>query len=731
MNILHRYDCTTLSTFNVIGGSGVSTRLTGGIDGECIQVVPFSTPNQTGIEVFKPYSDQLKIASFFFRPLYNSIQSTNDGVIAKYYTSNSSNSESEVLRLVVKKHSDQKYKVGLFDVSNSSVVYANDLLDISYNLDLNQLSNVPAGGLTDPFREDMKASTVGLNKFTIEFADSEVRLFISIKQSPSAVIPINSTSKNLTKIFLGSDVNTNLFGSKLIYDDIKLGSQEARAITRETQAIHAAKGWVDRFITNNGCLVRYSERSIDNYIYKQSYNPNLPIVTVTVTTGGVEVNGGTFNGSPNFVPNTPSSTNVVYFVKSINENKYMEYNGTTYTDFKSQVDNISEGVGYGMRMAFATGDKVMFDKIENFTEQRLTRKNSKPNTIPTNEQSKGKNCMNWKYNPTLNVSYVTDVATDGDEDRAIALIEAHFKWGSTGAINYKARAIAICEDIWNDISSPFAYKGKTLRVPVISLNTVQPNNSLANPSYFNPQLWKMMVILTGNQKWNNLTNGIYAFMEIMNAYNGSGMPNNFVPFNWDGTIRVNDLENDTYHRISSIDAVRYWFRMYQDFDINKDQRVINSGIKGANYMINYNPSWNAPLPDGYYPVVACKSGINKVDFLGSIENAAGIGGRLFSDKIAGDTTREKRVANLLFSKYENMADGGLIHDNYFGSLDLKVPTAYYSCGIGTICALLYTNKLSNFPKTGYITTQIAKTGTGTAYAMKMPNGKIYKIKTTI
>jgi endo-1,4-beta-D-glucanase Y len=713
MNILHAYDCSSLTPFTIVG-SGVSTRATGGIDGDCIQLVAPSTSTAAGFSISKPFTDNLKIMSFWFRPLFNSINSTSNSVIARIYTSTAS-TETESFRLLVKKVSAQKYQVGIQDVATSTVTYATKLLDKSFDLDLNALASVPAGGLTDPYREDLKAATIGLSKFLIEVTDTEVKLFINSFQLPALTITLNSANKNITKVFFGSDLSANLSGSTLLYDDIRLGKIETAATTREAKAISAAKGWLDRFVTNNGCQIRYSFGEVDDYVWNPSYNQNMPVVDVTVTTQYVETAGNTFNGSPVFIPNNQLDPNAIYRVQAVNEVKYITFNGVEYKKPQAYVDNLCEGVGYALRMAAATNNQVLFDKIENFTEANITRKNSKPNTIPANEASKATNCMHWKYNTTCKVSMVTDVATDGDEDRAIALLEAHLRWGSAGAINYKARSIAIAEDIWTYISSPFTVSKEELRVPVISLNTVNYNNSLANPSYFNAHFWKMLEVVTHDQKWKKMTRGIYAMMKIANDYNSSGMPNNFIPFSWDGTIRTVDLENDENWNRSSYDAVRYSWRAYQDYAVNQDYRAIDSVKKGATFILS-NSFNNAQ----YFPIIKCKTG----QFLGSIENISGISSRLFSNKAIGETALENTAATTLFNKYNLLAEGGTLVDNFYSDTVNDVPSSYYNGALGVIGTLLYTNQLTVFPKIQEL--NLLKKNTQT-FGIKI-GGNLYKLK---
>jgi endo-1,4-beta-D-glucanase Y len=687
MNVLYRYNCDLLTPFTVFG-TGITTQNIGGIDGKCIKIVAPATAISTGIELSKPKTDNLKIASFWFRPLFNSIKNTTDGVIARIYTTDTV--EVESFRIITKKFNEQKFQIGLQNAVDNTVNYASELLDVSYDINMNSLLTIPAGGLTDAIKSQMRASSIGLNKVTISITDSNIELFVNHKQGASATLAINSTNKNLTKLFLG--FNSGIMnGSSIIYDDLKLGTVELSATTDNTKVLSSVNGWLNRFVTNEGCQIRPFDGSLDRYTFLPSFNPLISaVVDVTVTTGDVQISGNTINGSPVFVPNTSAVEGKIYKIIATGETVFVEFTAGQYRELRARVDTISEGTGYALRMAFAINDQVLFDKIETFAQSKWQRNATPINHINTADLSKAPLMMCWKSSPTLVLAFENDIATDGDEDRIIALIEAHYKWGSTGTINYKQRAIDIAENIWNFASSPFEVNLEVLRVPVISLNTTQFNNSLTNPSYFNPQLWKMLEILTTDQKWKKITRGIYAMMTIANNYNLSGMPNNFIPFSWDGTIRTTDLDNNDYHSKSSYDAVRYFWRMYQDYSINKDIRVIDAMQKGANWALNN--SFNNAY---YYPIVNCKTGA----FQGGIENMTAVVSRLFANKAINQSVKETEARDKLINNYITLSDGSTFHDNVFGSLDSAKSSNYYNEAVANMGALLYTNQLSIFPKT--------------------------------
>jgi endoglucanase len=97
---------------------------------------------------------------------------------------------------------------------------------------------------------------------------------------------------------------------------------------------------------------------------------------------------------------------------------------------------VSEAHGYGMVLAAYMADKPTLDSMYGYF---------------THHPSKhGAHLMAWKQ--TLTNGVMTDVAgrvsaTDGDLDVAYALLLAHVQWGSSGAIDYRARALEVMHDI--------------------------------------------------------------------------------------------------------------------------------------------------------------------------------------------------------------------------------------------------------------------------------------------
>ncbi len=141
----------------------------------------------------------------------------------------------------------------------------------------------------------------------------------------------------------------------------------------------------------------------------------------------------------------------------------------------------SETVSYVLYRAVLINDREVFDRTWNWAVKNLQRKNiaqvfdwqeQKWISIPAEKKD---SLFAWRYTPNINGSgrsgiiyyYWTpenngklwrdglDVAPDGDELIAGALIFAHVRWASAGKINYRQEALSIVRDLWDKTVNKF------------------------------------------------------------------------------------------------------------------------------------------------------------------------------------------------------------------------------------------------------------------------------------
>jgi endoglucanase len=128
-------------------------------------------------------------------------------------------------------------------------------------------------------------------------------------------------------------------------------------------------------------------------------------------------------------------------------------------------DNVShsEGQGYGMVMAVAYDDRAAFDRIWQWTDKTLSRRDVR--------------LFSWRYDP--GPGQVTDPnnATDGDLLIAWALQRASLRWN---APEYARASQDIREAILSKL--PVRAGGRTLLAPGLT-GFVQPDSVMINPSY--------------------------------------------------------------------------------------------------------------------------------------------------------------------------------------------------------------------------------------------------------
>jgi endoglucanase len=153
---------------------------------------------------------------------------------------------------------------------------------------------------------------------------------------------------------------------------------------------------------------------------------------------------------------------------------------------------VSEGIGYGMLIAVAMGDKALFDGLWGYWTAH-----------PSNDSL----LMTWK------VPGGAGSAIDADEDVAFALIQADKQWPG-GA--YLTNAKSMLTQIRTKELDP-------------GTNAVRPGNQfgnnasdLTNPSYFAPAYYRVfaMVDTVGAANWTGAVTSVYSYLNKIAPANG-------------------------------------------------------------------------------------------------------------------------------------------------------------------------------------------------------------------
>lgn len=239
-------------------------------------------------------------------------------------------------------------------------------------------------------------------------------------------------------------------------------------------------------------------------------------------------------------------------------------------------DVVSEGIGYTMLRAVWINDQDTFDKVYNFAEKKLSRKN---------KADLGDNLLAWLYQGNT----VSDwgAASDADEDYALALAFADKKWGRpkiAGIENYKDKSIAVQKDIlrletgwvgdkvYLQPGTWFAFKAP---IPV-------------NPSYLAPGHYKVFNQMSPDPRWDKLVDSSYDILwkssGSIDGQIGIGLPADWVQVNDNNSISKSPNLDIDY----KYDAFRTSMRIGMDYAWTGDMRAKNYlTLSGArNFLVN-------------------------------------------------------------------------------------------------------------------------------------------------
>ncbi len=215
--------------------------------------------------------------------------------------------------------------------------------------------------------------------------------------------------------------------------------------------------------------------------------------TVASTGGTTSVGGGSSASYYGYQP-VPSSQNTANFNPAT---WYTTWKTNMYVDCgggQARITNnpgagnptFSEGIGYGMLLAVGNGDRTALDALWAYYK--------------AHEDANG--LMNWQTKDCGATIYGQNGATDGDEDTAMALVQADAKWGG-----YKTDATALINAIkkYETAAGPPSYLLPGDAIGGWSAGTV-------NPSYFAPGYWHVWATYVSDPFWNQLATDAYTML---------------------------------------------------------------------------------------------------------------------------------------------------------------------------------------------------------------------------
>lgn len=196
--------------------------------------------------------------------------------------------------------------------------------------------------------------------------------------------------------------------------------------------------------------------------------------------------------------------------------RYLTSNGAgpgglrVYKPAPDNQESVSEGMGYGMLISvyMARADnsgQADFDALLTYYKSKRRPKTVAGVTTP--------GLMSWRINADGTVADVF-AAPDGDLDAAYSLLVADKKWGSSGAINYKAEAASIIKNlmdwsVYNNNVDPTKHSNLMARFDFGSLTTLEAANSYTMSSYQMVNYYKQFKDAMGDARWDDVLRAGY------------------------------------------------------------------------------------------------------------------------------------------------------------------------------------------------------------------------------
>ncbi|MEE9123017.1 MAG: glycosyl hydrolase family 8 [candidate division NC10 bacterium] len=209
-------------------------------------------------------------------------------------------------------------------------------------------------------------------------------------------------------------------------------------------------------------------------------------------------------------------------------------------------DTVSEGQAYALLMASLLEDRKTFDRVMDWTEYHLSRKEQFGDHLLAWHWESGKGVTDWNS------------ASDADVDYALALILAHRTWGDEA---YLHKAQSILADIlqWETA----VVDGKRYLLP----GTWGYDNGMyvLNPSYFSPAHFRIFGEVTGDVRWVDLTEGGYHLIlktsRSFDGRSGVGLVPDWIAIGPDGNVTSAKGFSDRF----GWDAIRLPWRVGLDY----------------------------------------------------------------------------------------------------------------------------------------------------------------------
>lgn len=222
----------------------------------------------------------------------------------------------------------------------------------------------------------------------------------------------------------------------------------------------------------------------------------------------------------------------------------------------------SEGMSYGMMIALQVGLKEHFDRLWKFSKLQMQYREDTSYT-PWRHYFKWQGSIddtdpdNWQ----VNYDAATVPAPDGEEYFAAALYLAARRWGSNGAVDYRAEADAIAAAMLNNQRSGRRSPIFDDRNDMVVFVPTAGANTYSDPSYHLPAFYELFATdgpSADAERWLTIAEVSREFF-VQSAHDQTGLHPDYANFDGtpnDGTRRHDEFRYDAWRVILNM-AVDY------------------------------------------------------------------------------------------------------------------------------------------------------------------------------
>ena len=223
---------------------------------------------------------------------------------------------------------------------------------------------------------------------------------------------------------------------------------------------------------------------------------------------------------------------------------------TANSTMKFRGCTVSEGIGYGMLLAYFNNDLDSYNRMWNYS--RAYRAYNNVRLTPWITKS-----FHWEQGDNSS-------ATDADLDIATSLILMYYK---TGVATYLADALTIVNALWELEVNPtnlLLYSGDQ--------DAWKVGNPAYNLSYFSPVALRLFAVVDPAHNWTGVLDAMYAYMQLVQSL-GTGVFPDWSDATGNAIDPNNGSAKDTYYTFNK-ESVRIPWRIAWDYYWYQDPRAL-------------------------------------------------------------------------------------------------------------------------------------------------------------